>query len=631
VVNTPWRWKWAWNGPDANGGIVPGKTVLPRNVQPVTGGGRVYIAAGARGVYALNDSDGSQAWQATAVGTVNSTVAYDAATQAVFVVSSNGTLYKLDAANGAIAGQFSSGQASTLPLPPAVIADRVFFSMGNNVYAINKSNLAQLWSYNAGAAVHTPPAYSPSRDRVIVVTADLYVHAIDNSNGAQAWRVKPTPRNGGDPGASSTTLAESQYGWPVVAEGHGMVLVKYRLEWEALWTWNPWPTDNASMRSNLRSRPDQQALFALSLDTGTTQFIANIGHGGWGDGGYLPMGPQPVVKGFADGSEVVYTVIRGSSLYDGRWDSKFGEMVLDGTTVAGFGAGDVRFIYYDWTGQDNPWPNPYLITDEQPFVSMAGDHLFGGHWMAGYATKIGDRINHSGLFGDPISTTPVPQIVNSSTTCAFSPSHYCATETFQDGDTRGYGPTAFYIYYNQPGVYDQYWSGYAGWVVSNNTLYFVSTDGAVVALENGNPGLGLESDSGKAATIGVDAQVDDSGSRAKIPSGPQVISYLDAREHAGEIKTVKGTIKEILNNGKAVYLGFKKPHTGAFVVRILKEDWGNFATAPEKQYQIGQEIQVTGKIEWYQGDPVIYVQEPAQIEVVRTDVRVARSGGNQEY
>ncbi|MER3457429.1 MAG: hypothetical protein C4309_01070, partial [Chloroflexota bacterium] len=46
VVPTPWRWKWAWNGPDPNGAVSPGKFGLPRNVQPITGGGRVYIAAG---------------------------------------------------------------------------------------------------------------------------------------------------------------------------------------------------------------------------------------------------------------------------------------------------------------------------------------------------------------------------------------------------------------------------------------------------------------------------------------------------------------------------------------------------------------------------------------------------------
>lgn len=106
--------------------------------------------------------------------------------------------------------------------------------------------------------------------------------------------------------------------------------------------------------------------------------------------------------------------------------------------------------------------------------------------------------------------------------------------------------------------------------------------------------------------------------KKKILPEPKVISYLDARKYAGKQKTVEGEIKEIVNNKKAVYLGFKKPHTGEFVVRILEKDWKNFSDVPDKLYREGQKIRVTGKIEWYQGDPVIYVQEPSQI-VVLTD------------
>jgi hypothetical protein len=33
------------------------------------------------------------------------------------------------------------------------------------------------------------------------------------------------------------------------------------------------------------------------------------------------------------GKEVVYTVVRAKHVYDSRWDSHFGEMMLDDTTV----------------------------------------------------------------------------------------------------------------------------------------------------------------------------------------------------------------------------------------------------------------------------------------------------------
>lgn len=488
AVSTPWRWKWSWNGPNSTGGISAGKTGLPRNVQPITGGGRVYVAAGTRGVYALNqqDTNGDRLadvlWNATGIGTVNSTVAYDADTNSVFVVSTNGTLYKLNATSGAITSQFASTTGtSSLPLPPAVIADRVFFSMGTSVYAINKQTMNQLWRYDAGSSVHTPPAYSPSRNRVVVAGQDLFVHAVNNTDGTRAWRVKPTPRNGGDPGANSTTLAEVKNGWPVIAEIHGLVLVKLRLEWEALWTWGNWPTDNATTRSNLESRPDQQALMVLDLDDGSVPFIANIGHGSMGDGGYEPMGPQPVVKRFSDNQEIVYTVIRGETSGDGRWDSHPGEMMLDTTTVPGLQAGYIRWI------DDHKFTNNMLFfpTDEQPNPTMAGDNLFFGHWEAGAAFRITDRSSARGTYTNSITTSVAPAFATSqdSTACAFSASHYCANGVT---NTRGY-PPGFYIYYGQGAVYDQYWNEYASWVVSNSSVYFVSTDGAIVALENGNP------------------------------------------------------------------------------------------------------------------------------------------------
>lgn len=39
------------------------------------------------------------------------------------------------------------------------------------------------------------------------------------------------------------------------------------------------------------------------------------------------------------GKEVVYTVVRAKHVYDSRWDSHFGEMMLDDTTVPGLPGG----------------------------------------------------------------------------------------------------------------------------------------------------------------------------------------------------------------------------------------------------------------------------------------------------
>ena len=568
VVNLPWRWKWAWNGPDASGGVSSGKTTLPRNVQPVTGGGKVYVARGTGGVYALNQSDGSVSWNVSPGGSIDSTAAYDADTSCVFVTSSNGYLYKLNVSNGGTAGSFNAGSA--ISTPPCVISDRVFVSAGNNVYAVNKSSMSQIWSYAAGSAVSTPAAYSPSRDRVIVCTADLYVHAINNNGGGQAWHVKPSPRTG----TSDITFAN---GWPVIAKVHGYVLVKMRLDWNTLWTWSPWPTDNATIRSNLTGTPDQQALYCLDLDDGSIPFICNIGDGGYGDGGYLPMGPQPAVRKFTDNTETVFTMIRGKSgtSVDGRWDTNYGEMVLDGTTISGLSAGYIRWINYN--GADNVGGSP-TPTDEQPNISMAGDFLFGGHWMAGEMLQITDRSSSLGSFANPITSGNFRSIVTSSNTGSFSSTHYTSGNPTQDGNVRSFPGPGWYIFWNQGTIYDSYWSEYAAWTISNNYVFFRSNDGSIVAFENGNPNTSIQPVRGGPAyasgTFDPMKALDPSPFRQCFTSRPVTVSYLQARQYAGQTVTVEGTIRYVFNNGKSVLLGFSVPHFGTFKVQIRKERLG---------------------------------------------------------
>jgi hypothetical protein len=333
-------------------------------------------------------------------------------------------------------------------------------------------------------------------------------------------------------------------------------------------------------------------------------YIANVGHGGYGDHDYLPMGPQPVVKRLANGKDVVYTIIRAKHVYDSRWDSHFGEMVLDSTTVSGLTGGDVRFIAFDYPPGAS---DPYLLTDEQPNVIMAGDYLFGGHWEAGFAMRILDRSDARGSFGSKITTQRLDTVVTSQDNpgCVFSASHYCSSGL----ETTRFYDFGFYIYYNQGNVYDRYWSEYATWVVSNQNLYFRSADGAIIALTQGNPQTSTSSineDPSGTGSVNIQSFVHPAG----------ILSPDEARQWAGSTATVRGRLAYGLNNGKKVLLGFANPHRGAFKIIIRKEDWDNFASPPEQIYRVGQQVEVTGMIDWYQGDPVIYVSWPEQVRVL---------------
>ncbi len=482
AVPYPWRWKWAWNGPDSGGGVAAGKTALPRGVQPVTGGGRVYVARGADGLVALDGGTGAVVWAASPGGAINSTAAYDPDTDAVFVVSANGTLYRLDAASGATTGAFAADGDSPLPLPPALDGGRVFFSMGSAVYAVDKFSMQPVWVYAAGSPVDTPPAYSPSRDLVIVAARDLYVHAIANATGQRRWRVRHTPLAPGDP-ADENPYAEVSYGWPVLAEAHGYALVKLRLNWMTLW--QTYPPDNEAIRQFLAANPDQQALLVIDLDDGSQPFIANVSHGGFGNGGYIPMGFQPAVRLFDDGSEVAYVLARGETRYDPRWDSHLGELVLDDSTADGFLPGYFRYIDFAGTTLGD---GDVFLTDEQPFVSAAGDYVFANHWEASmYSLRITDRGQQRGAYDSRIQTETLPTLIESQDAGGCGSAHFT---TGPLANTRPYpNPRGgFHIFCNQGAIFDTYWSGYGATVISGGLLLTVSTSGVIVALEHANQG-----------------------------------------------------------------------------------------------------------------------------------------------
>lgn len=488
-VSYPWRWKWSWNGPTATGAVSSGKFRLPRNVQPVTGGGRVYMGAGTRGVFALDAQTGSVVWNRSDIGTINSTVAYDSSTNAVFALSTDGTVHKLNAQTGSTLGSTQTGRGSTAPLPPALVGDRVFVTTGNLALAINTANMAPVWQYQHTSAIHTPPSFSSSRNSVIFVGQDLSIVSLNAGNGQVNWQQSVNAINGRVAGdvMSNANAAEVLNGWPVIADQSGVVLVKLRLDWGTLWTWSPWPTTNSLIRSNLTANRNQQALLAIRLDNGNQAFIANVGHGGYGDNDYMPMGPQPVVKTLENGSQIAYVVARGGDQYDGRWDSKYAEMPLD-NTVSGYQPGEIRFIQhgeYGWSAPGNTVV-PSLITDEQPNISMAGNHLLGGHWAIAHALRILDRSATRGSYTNPITSEPLSYFVTSTNDVPYSSSHYVDQPFAQRPDPRRV-PRGFYIYHNAGSVYDPYWSEYSAWVVGDGLVLYRSTDGAVVALESGSP------------------------------------------------------------------------------------------------------------------------------------------------
>jgi hypothetical protein len=600
----PWRWAWQWNGSDEQGRIVPGKILLPRNVQPIVAEGRVYIAAGTNGVYALSETNGAVLWHMRPGGAIQSTPAYDPGTRALFVVSSNGRLYKLNPTNGATLASVIVGSASPLPLPVAMIPGRVFVSMGRNVVALDPVTLATHWLYDAGSEVHTPPAYSAVRDLVVVATADLHVHAIRNRDGTRLWRTKPSPHTPDE----HHTFA---HGWPVIAEHHGLVLLRQRIHWDYLWL-NPNPfgvPDNATIRARLESQPNARCHYALRLDDGSVAFHINNGAGGFGDGGYLPIGSMPVVRVFPDGTEVALNIIRGDPRYDARWDSHFGEIVLDDRTVPGLQAGDVRWIRHGNT----PSEDAFLLTDEQPFLSAAGNYLFGSHWLVTYAIEPLDRSPSRGSWTRKIDSRNLSWMITSQGACGpcrFSPSHYCAQSLNEDPTCGRNYAGGFYVTYNQGNptpVHDLYWTEYGCVVGLPDKLIVRDTTGAIFCLVSGDPLGG-----------GGPAWAPGDRSASKGSSEPTAA----ASASPGEDIVEEGQLQYVFNNGKEILLSFAHPHQGQFKALIPRSAWSQFeGLNPEMgrnralRYREGQQVRIIGRRTFYQGDPAVILTRPEQCVV----------------
>jgi len=610
TVATPWRYKWQWNGADANGQPQTASHLsVAALVQPITGGGRIYIAT-TGGFYALNPTNGSEIWSNKLLGTLSATAAYDP-TGYVYVPSGNNNLYKLNAANGSVAGTYTA--TSALNLAPLLVGSNLYIvAVDGTLTAVNTTNMSKIWSYSAGSNSATPVAYTPARSLLIYLTQDLAVHAVNLADGTRKWRVIPTTRTPGNPGSSPTNdYAESVNGWPVIAEQHGLVFVRYRLDWESLWYYkdsgssstSQFPTTNSGIRSYLTSFPKQQALFALNLDNGSVAFVPAVGNGGAGDGGNLPMGPQPVIKITADNKEVAYIIWRNGltcasiGYCDGRNDATFGEMVLDSTTVPGYVAGDMRFVgnRIFSSGNNN------IQTDEMMQLTMSGNVLFHSHWLISQNNVIGDRsANFGNTFNNSIMTTPIYDVIwrqASGQSCTFNAAtRYCSNHLYSYGDTR---------YYDSPGFYE-YWDAQNGGsrassIVSSGLVIVKMADGGVMALENGNP------------LAQTQKLVPVLGATSEIPT----VNYSDALKYLDQTITTTGTIKSTVDHlPKAIYLGFIDPHDGALLVRIFNKDLSKFDYDP--MTLLGKKIAVTGKVTLYwpdSVDPEIIVTDPSQIRL----------------
>jgi hypothetical protein len=446
----PWTFRWTFNGPDANGGLGGHFYNGSREGRTVTGDGKIYVPATSFGVYALTLSSGIVAWH-FAGSTVNATPAYDPVTRCVYAGGADGVLYKLNAANGTVEGTYNAG--SPINRSILIVSPHVFCVSDNGaLHKVHTQTMVREWRYDGGGPIATPPAYSAVRDVIVYVTNDLYVHCVNNADGARRWRVKPTPHTAGFP-------YEFDGMWPVIADGHGVVFVRMRLEHGAQVEELNLRT-NAQIRVWLQNNPAKKNLFALDLDTGAEKFIPAVLYGAVEDNiapdprtGHQPygdIGTVPVIKRFPDGTEVAYQPFRSwdvwESGYTTPWNAHLGEMVLDSTTVPGYVAGDLRYVGMERIGES------YIaINDELCPITVAGNTVFHAHWGATESIRItdrsaskGDRLaNHFSFVRNPTIIRALAQCNDKNLATRWTT---CGLTSATDG--RWWGGPGWWVYWN---------------------------------------------------------------------------------------------------------------------------------------------------------------------------------------
>ena len=172
-------------------------------------GGVVYVGSTDGKLYALDAATGTMKWKFATLARIASSPAV--ADGLVFFTSYDSKVHAVDAATGKSRWEFQTGgerrftakglhgslpAGESMPDPfdmflssPAVSGGSVVVGSGDgNVYAFDAKSGAVRWKFQTGDVVHASPAIA---DGVVFIGSwDSYFYALDATTGAEKWRFK---------------------------------------------------------------------------------------------------------------------------------------------------------------------------------------------------------------------------------------------------------------------------------------------------------------------------------------------------------------------------------------------------------------------------------------------------------
>jgi outer membrane protein assembly factor BamB len=174
---------------------------------PALADGVVYAGSNDGNLYAIHAADGSLAWKFAANLGIASSPAVDAGV--VYFSSVDGYIYAVSADKGELKWQFRTEGERRFAAPgihgippshemmpdpydvflssPVIVNGRVFIGSGDhNVYALDAATGALAWKFTTGDVVHASPAVADGT--VYIGSWDRNMYALDAATGAMKWK-----------------------------------------------------------------------------------------------------------------------------------------------------------------------------------------------------------------------------------------------------------------------------------------------------------------------------------------------------------------------------------------------------------------------------------------------------------
>jgi len=301
-VAPPYNLKWAWfddahqvnnfvsapgkNLTDPFGSNFVAQVVFADSIQPIIAEGKVFVGDMDGMFYALDALSGTMKWKFPTGGPILATAAYDSGV--VVAVSLNGVIYGIRASDGQKIWDYPTGAGITAA--PAIQNGTVYVgSRDGKLYALEISTGNLKWAYTnraypndinhylSQAPIMTPPAVSADGLTVVFGAENMYIYALNTSNGTERWN--PKQLNGQSYLNSWPVIIQDKILIYTVSSFIGAEEISTPMEdlLKSLPNGVSWSQEKQAVIDMLTQNPDQKILYVLDITTGQEPYQVAMG------------------------------------------------------------------------------------------------------------------------------------------------------------------------------------------------------------------------------------------------------------------------------------------------------------------------------------------------------------------